>query len=366
VARDGRHYPEIAEIRRAARRASDLTGQLLAFSRRQAFQPRPLRLNRVVREMEQMLGRLIRADIELVTELEPDLHVVLADPGQIEQVVTNLVVNARDAMPRGGKLTIATDNVVVDPATARRYPALEAGEYVRLEVRDTGEGVDAALRESIFEPFFTTKGVGEGTGLGLAVVYGIVEQSGGHIVVESEPGRGASFAVYLPPAGAGAGEAPGEAASEPAAVGGRETILLVEDERLVRQLAARLLSDAGYRVLVAAGGWEALELAQSSEGRIHLLLTDVVMPELPGPDLAVKVLEIRPEVKVLFMSGYSGQALGEDGGLLVGAPLLRKPFDSGELLSFVREVLGPAEAHEDATAGDPAIHSQALSLRSGD
>ncbi len=340
--RDGRNYPEVAEIGRAGRRAADLTRQLLAFSRRQAFRPRHLRLNQVVSEMEQMLRRLIRADIELVTILEPDLHGVVADPGQVEQVITNLVVNACDAMPAGGRLTIATSNVAVDERLVRRYPALTPGDYVRLEVGDTGEGIAAAVRESIFEPFFTTKRVGEGTGLGLSVVYGLVEQSGGHILVESELGQGATFSVYLPRARAAAGGRAEEPAPAPVVRGGGETILLVEDEALVRKLASRILAGGGYRILEAAGGPEALEVATTFDGPIDLLLTDVVMPELPGPDLAAEVIRVRPGLKVLFMSGYNEQALGRDGGILSGAPLLHKPFGSSELLACVAEVLEPA------------------------
>ncbi len=341
MSRDGRHYSEVEEISRAGRRAADLVRQLLAFSRRHVFQPRHVRLNEVVGEMEQMLRRLIRADIELVTVLDPELHGVVADPGQIEQVITNLVVNARDAMPRGGTLTITTRNADLDDRFARGHPPLEPGGHVCLEVRDSGEGIDAELRESIFEPFFTTKGVGQGTGLGLSVVYGIVEQSGGHILVESEPGCGSTFSVYLPRARASAGERSPGPPPEPDALGGEETILLVEDEALVRHLAAQILSGHGYRILNAADGRQALDIAASFEGRIDLLLTDVVMPELLGPGLAAETLELRPEIKVLFMSGYNEQILGNQRGMPPGAPVLRKPFGSCELLARVREALGP-------------------------
>jgi two-component system cell cycle sensor histidine kinase/response regulator CckA len=341
MAEDGRQYPEISEISRAGRRAADLTRQLLAFSRRQVFQPGRIQLNAVVSEMEQMLRRLIRADIELVTVLDPALDPVLADPGQIEQVITNLIVNARDAMPAGGKLTIATANVTVDAGFARRHPVLAPGRYVRLQVRDSGEGIDPAHKERLFEPFFTTKEVGAGTGLGLAVVYGIVEQSGGHILVDSAPGVGSTFSVYLPRAERPAGD---EArAPEPAPAHEADaTILLVEDEAVVRRLTARILTEQGYRILEAAHGRAALEIVTSFSGPIDLLLTDVVMPELPGPALAQQASSLLPAIKVLFMSGYSDVAMAGWEGPLGHLPILQKPFAASELLSRVREALAPA------------------------
>jgi PAS domain S-box-containing protein len=353
VIAEGRAYPALEEIHRAGRRAAELTRQLLAFSRRQVSKPGRLQLNGVVVQMKEMLRRLIREDVELVTDLAPRLGEVLADAGQLEQVITNLVVNARDAMPSGGRVTLVTEEVEVSPGGGRPGPPLAPGHYVRLEVRDTGHGIDPALVERIFEPFFTTKEVGEGTGLGLSVVYGIIKQSGGDIRVASEPGAGTAISIYLPRAEAGAHRAAATAAPPPAALDGEETILLVEDEPQVRQLTAKILAERGYRILEAAAGPEALDLATSFDGPIHLLLSDVVMPGMPGPALARQMVERRPAIRVLFMSGYSEGAAagaGDPVSVLADAPLLQKPFEAHDLLAAVRDVLSARLGRPTATA----------------
>ncbi len=335
-------HRDVSLVLKTAERAAHLTRQLLAFSRKQVLAPRVLDLNGVVAGMTAMLRRLIGEDIELVTQLSPDLWGVKADPGQIEQVILNLAVNARDAMPGGGRLTIETANVDVE-ALQDRLPHA-AGPHVMLAVRDTGHGMDVATRARIFEPFFTTKEPGKGTGLGLATVYGIVQQSGGQICVDSAPGAGASFVVYLPRAEEAAGPAPPVAAAT-APRGGTETILLVEDEEDVRELAVDILGEAGYRVLAAADGHEALRIAAGADA-IALLLTDMVMPRMSGRQLADALVPGRPGLRVLYMSGYAGTAAGRD-TLQEGAPFLRKPFTPAELLGRVRAVL------EDRPA-DPA------------
>jgi PAS domain S-box-containing protein len=355
VADEGRAYPALEEIHRAGRRAAELTRQLLAFSRRQVSKPGRLQLNGVVVQMKEMLRRLIREDVELVTELAPNLGEVLADAGQIEQMVTNLVVNACDAMPSGGRVTLTTAEVEVSKDRGRPSPPLEPGRYVRLEVRDTGQGIDPEQMERIFEPFFTTKEVGEGTGLGLSVVHGIVKQSGGEVRVTSEPGVGTSVSVYLPRAEPGTERAATNAPPPPAALDGEETILLVEDEPQVRRLTAKILAERGYRILEAAAGPEALEIVASFDDPIHLLLTDVVMPGMPGPALARQMVERRPAIRVLFMSGYNDVAaasLSDPGSALADAPLLQKPFEARDLLLAVRNVLrtGPARPTADAAA----------------
>jgi len=290
-------------------------------------------------QMKGMLRRLIREDVELVTELAPDLGEALADSGQVEQVITNLVVNARDAMPAGGRVTLATAEVEITPDDGPGHPGLRPGRYVRLDVRDTGHGIDPDLVERIFEPFFTTKDVGEGTGLGLSVVYGIVQQSGGHVGVSSEPGNGTTFSIFLPCADSGAQRAATVPAPAPAALDGEETILLVEDEPQVRKLASTILAARGYRILEAADGREALETAGAFDEPIHLLLTDVVMPGMPGPALARRMLGRRPSIQVLFMSGYVQGTAVSPSRLLADAPILQKPFEARELLAAVRDVL---------------------------
>ncbi len=327
---------DLETIDRAGRRAAGLTRQLLAFSRCQFLEPRILSLNEILTNIEDMLARLIGEDIELITELDPELACVQADPGQIEQVVVNLAVNARDAMPEGGRLIIRSRNIVRDPSDPGDQGRIDPGEYVLLSVADTGVGMDEKTRLRLFEPFFTTKEKGKGTGLGLSTVYGIIRQSEGHITVESAPGRGSVFQILLPARADQA--APPPQKSQPVGdVFGTETILLVEDEDLVRDYARRALELFGYRVLEAAAGDEALELYQREGEGIDLLLADVVMPRLSGPDLARRLQRIRPELKTIFMSGYdsrSTQTLRE-----LGEAFIAKPFSPQELGQKVREVL---------------------------
>ncbi len=321
-------------IHRTGDRAAALTQQLLAFSRRQLMQPEVLDLNAVVGDMERMLRRVIGEDVAIEIVPERALGRVRADASQIEQVVMNLAVNARDAMPRGGTLTIRTANA----EAAAREAGVPGGRYVALEVRDTGVGMDAQTRQRIFEPFFTTKEPGKGTGLGLATVYGIVAQSGGHIEVETAPGRGAAFRIYLPRVDA-PDDAPVAAVAAADAAGGSETLLLLEDERDVREMAAEILTGQGYEVLGAARCVEALGLAERHEGPIQLLVTDVVMPEMSGPEVASRLVALRPDLKVLYVSGYADDALGQHGVLEPGVAFLPKPFTSRELARKVREVL---------------------------
>ncbi|MGE0354492.1 MAG: PAS domain S-box protein [Gemmatimonadales bacterium] len=332
------HRQDAHEIRAAADRAAALTRQLLAFSRRQVLQPRILNLNTVVAGLEKMLGRLIGEHIRFETVLSPDLGRVSADPGQLEQVIMNLVINARDAMPGGGRLTVATMNVEHGEPQTPQDRLMPAGQYVLLSVSDTGAGMDAATRARIFEPFFSTKGMGQGTGLGLATVYGIVKQSNGFIWVISEPGQGATFRVYLPrvdnPLDSPAAPPPPREAS-----GGTETILLVEDEPSVLTIARTALRRAGYSVLHAPDGESAMALEAVHRGRIHLLLTDVVMPGMNGRELAERVRSRRPEARVLYMTGYTGDAIAREGILDPAVAYLEKPFTAADLLVKVREVL---------------------------
>jgi len=334
---------DVLEIKSAAQRAAALTRQLLAFSRKQVLQTRVLDLNEVVQTLEKMLHRLIGEDVKLELALAPALRAVRADPGQIEQVILNLAVNARDAMPRGGRLTIETADVDLDEAYAREHAGAAPGPYVMLAVSDTGIGMDAETRSHIFEPFFTTKEQGKGTGLGLATVYGIVKQSGGYVWVYSEPGRGATFKIYLPRV-----EAPADAVAavtpEPPVAGGRETVLLAEDDPSVRAIVADVLTQKGYRVLRANDGQAALEMARAQAGAIHLLVTDIVMPGMTGRELAEALRAERPGVRVLYMSGYTDDAVVRHGVLEEGVPYLQKPFAPRTLASKVREVLDRAGA----------------------
>ena len=296
---------KIEEIKKAGQRGASLTRQLLAFSRQQVLEPMILNLNSVVADVHKMLQRLIGADIELITNCQPNLALVKVDRGQIEQVIMNLAVNARDAMPNGGKLKIETANVDLDEFYGRQHAPLVPGSYVMLVVADTGIGIDAETQTHIFEPFFTTKEQGKGTGLGLATVYGIVKQSNGYVWVYSEVGQGTTFKIYLP-------QVQGDVEKKQSSIGlgkhlkGTETILLVEDEEPLRKMTCELLVDSGYTVLEASDGLEALEIAQQHKGSIHLLLTDVVMPRMSGPALAKPAADLHPELKVLYMSGYTG------------------------------------------------------------
>jgi signal transduction histidine kinase/ActR/RegA family two-component response regulator len=329
------------EIKHAAERAAALTRQLLAFSRKQVLQPKVLDLNSLVADTSKLLRRLIGEDIELILALKAASGRVLADPSQVEQVMMNLVVNARDAMPQGGKITIQTANVELDEAYAGMHIAIKPGAYLMLAVSDTGAGMDSETRAHIFEPFFTTKEVGKGTGLGLSTVYGIVKQSGGNIWVYSEVGQGTTFKIYLPRV---AEEADARvAATKPVDMLGTETVLLVEDEEMVRKLTREILQDSGYRVLEATNGEEALRLCQQRDDTIHLLLTDVVMPLMSGRESAERIASTCPAIKVLYMSGYTDDAIVHHGVLEPGTQLLEKPFTADILTRRVREVLDAAK-----------------------
>jgi PAS domain S-box-containing protein len=342
------------EIASAAGRATSLTRQLLAFSRKQMLAPKILDLNEVVGENLKMLTRMIGEDIELVMVPAKGLGAVRADIGQIEQVIMNLAVNARDAMPSGGKLTIATANVSLDDGAARLHAPFRPGNYIMLAISDTGAGMDSDIQAHIFEPFFTTKGP-KGTGLGLSTVYGIVKQSGGYIWVYSEVGAGTTFTIYLPRIAEAAENAATIAtiAELEIAAPGSETILLVEDEKNLRYLARQSLEKQGYRVIEAADGAVAMQIAATREGVIHLLLTDVIMPNMNGRELAQRVSEIRPGVKVLYMSGYTENVIGHNGTLDAGIRLLQKPFTLRELNDQVREALDSTSGAE----GVMAMHS---------
>jgi PAS domain S-box-containing protein len=328
---------DVEEIRKASERAASLTRQLLAYSRRQMLQPEVLDLNGVVAEMNRMLRRLIGEHIELVTTLAPDLGRVRADPNQLEQVIVNLAVNARDAMPNGGKLTIETANVELDAAFAQAHLGSVPGPYAMVAVTDTGLGMEATVRAHLFEPFFTTKEVGKGTGLGLATVYGIVKQSGGYISVYSEVGRGTSFKIYLPRIDKPAAAQPSPAKDRPDR--GTETILVVEDEPAVLSLSRRALEAQGYLVLAASDASDALRVVERHGGTIHLLLTDVVMPGQSGRELADRLATSRPGIRVLYMSGYPGDAVVQHGALPAGSAFLQKPFSPDGLARKVRDVL---------------------------
>ncbi|MBX3399372.1 MAG: PAS domain S-box protein [Gemmataceae bacterium] len=328
----------LQEIHRAGDRAGALTRQLLAFSRQQVVEPQVLSLNSIVIDTEKMLRRLIGEDILLATNLAPNLGKVRVDPGQIEQVLVNLAVNARDAMPRGGHLTLETMAVTLDANYCRAYSDLVPGEYILLAVSDNGTGMDEATQSRIFEPFFTTKPVGHGTGLGLATVHGIVKQSRGHVAVYSEPGHGTTFKVYLPKVSAAASTPRIVAAPAPMPPG-TETVLLVEDENAVRALGRHILRNCGYVVLDSANGKDALRFAETHPGPIHLLISDVVMPHLGGRELAERYTRIRPESRVLFLSGYTDDAVIRHGVIEAEFAFLQKPFTPSALAQKVRTVL---------------------------
>ena len=332
------HCATFEQIRQAGEKASRLIRQLMAFSRQQVLQPKVLDLNAVVANIDTMLQRVIGEDIDLLTILSPGLASVKADPGQIEQVLMNLVLNARDAMPNGGRLTIETADVVLDTDYARTHVAVNPGRYVMLAVSDNGCGMDAETQARIFEPFFTTKDLGKGTGLGLSTVYGIVKQSGGNIGVYSEPGRGTTFRIYLPRIRKAPETVEPEEAREPLPRGS-ETILLVEDEAGVRTLAKTILQIQGYTVLDAAQGKDAFLLSGQHEGLIHLMVTDMVMPEMNGREVADRLKPLRPNMKVLFMSGFTDKAMVHNGELDPGIAFLQKPFTPQTLARKVREVL---------------------------
>jgi signal transduction histidine kinase len=341
IVRDGlpEGSPQIEDLQQVvdlSDKAAGLTRQLLAFGRKQALQPQVLTLNDVVADLTKMLHRVIDEHVDLVFVPAADLGVTLADPGQIEQVVMNLAVNARDAMPDGGHLTIETQNVTLDEAYAGAHLEVSAGEYVLLAISDTGHGMDAETLSHIFEPFYTTKGVGQGTGLGLATVYGIVKQHGGHISVYSELGSGTTFKVYLPRT-----EVPAEAhqAAPEATQGGSETILVVEDDETVRKLAERILTHFGYTVLAVGDPRDAGGVLEAHDGHVSLLLTDVVMPGMNGRELYDQLALSHPRLRVLYASGYTDNAIVHRGVLDPGIPFISKPFTLAQLARKVREVL---------------------------
>jgi PAS domain S-box-containing protein len=328
----------IEQVRKAGERAASLTRQLLAFSRKQVMQPKVLDINSLVVDLGKMLRRLVGEHIEFMTLLRPEAGRINADPGQIEQVILNLVLNARDAMPRGGKLIIETANIYLDEQYAQRHVAVKRGQYVMLTVSDTGIGMDPATQASMFEPFFTTKEIGKGTGLGLSTVYGIVKQSGGDIWAYSEVDKGTTFRVYLPRVTSDAQPYKRTTETESPARG-TETVLVVEDDEKVRRLVREVLRKHGYEVLDAANGNAALSVAESHSGAIHLLVTDVVMPQLSGREVADRLAALRPEMKVLFMSGYTDDAVVHHGILDANTPFIQKPFATGALARKVRDVL---------------------------
>jgi signal transduction histidine kinase/CheY-like chemotaxis protein len=340
---------ELAEVRRSADRAASLTRQLLAYSSKQVLHPKLVDLNVVIRDVSRMLRRMIREDIELRQELGEGLGAVRIDPTQMEQVILNLVLNARDAMPHGGTITLRSANTTLDAVAGRKAKVLP-GEYVVLRVEDTGVGMDEQTCERIFEPFFTTKQSTGGTGLGLATVYGIVRQSGGDVQVESEPGRGTAFVIHLPrdPEALLDHADPATAVEPRASCRGSEVALVVEDEPAVRRMVVKVLEQRGYTVLEAGNGIEALDVADAHDGQIDVLLTDVVMPQMGGRELADSLVARRPELRVVYMSGYSEDTVLQREVFMPGARFLEKPFTPSALADKVREVL-------DATAGDDAF-----------
>jgi signal transduction histidine kinase/CheY-like chemotaxis protein len=334
----GRRLRRVEQIQKAASRAAELTRQLLAFGRKQVLQPRIVDLNTVVEDVEKMLRRLIGEDIQVITIFHAGLGRAKVDPAQIEQVIINLAVNARDAMPRGGKLIIETSNVELDENYVRSRADVRPGPQVMLAVSDTGQGMDAETASHIFEPFFTTKEKGKGTGLGLAMAYGVVRQSGGHITVYSEVGHGTTFKIYLPRTDEPEIEAAAAAPRAPLRRGS-ETVLLAEDEKELRAVIREILDEAGYAVIESTSVEAAISIADSHAGPIHLLVTDVVMPRMSGRELALRLEALRPEMKTLYVSGYTNEAIGHHGVLASGEQFLQKPFTRDSLLRKVREVL---------------------------
>jgi signal transduction histidine kinase len=329
---------EVGEIRKAGQRAASLTGQLLAFSRMQIFQVQVLDVNSIVTGMQKMLQKLINESISFEYHLDPLLGRVRADASQVEQILLNLVINASDAMPRGGKLLIETSNVELDESYSRMHISVTPGPHVQLVVSDTGTGIDAETRKHMFEPFFTTKERGKGTGLGLSMVFGIVKQSGGNIWVYSEPGKGTSFKIYFPRVY----ESLEEAAKRPATdvlPRGSETILVVEDEAMIREIISLTLADHGFSVLLAQDGEEAFRICSGHKGPIHLLLSDVILPKMSGREAAHQLISQRPDMRVLYMSGYTANAIVHHGVLEPGLAFLQKPFSPAALLAKVREIL---------------------------
>jgi len=342
IGRSSAEYGAVQQIREAGNRAASLTRQLLAFSRKQILKPQTINLNDLITNLEKMLGRLIGEDVDLTTYLAADLAMIKADPGQIEQVIVNLAVNARDAMPKGGKLTIETDNINLDETYINKHRDIQAGNYVLLTISDNGIGMDKATQKRVFEPFFTTKSRDKGTGLGLATVYGIIKQSGGNILVYSEPDKGTVFKIYLPMV-----EETVVTAKEKAEIreklSGSETILVVEDEEPVLGLIEKALKQFGYHLITARDGFEAINKVKNFEGTIHLLLSDVVMPNLSGKELSLKIKKLHPETRICFMSGYTDNAIVHHGVLDENTNFIQKPFSPDVLLKKLREVLDRTE-----------------------
>ena len=333
---------DVRQIRRAAERAAGLTRQLLSFARREVIQPQVVDLNHLLSEMVTILRRTLGADLVLITEFADDLSPVLVDPGQIDQTILNLAVNARDAMPDGGSLTVTTHNLHVDRIYAAEWSSVLPGEYVRIAVTDTGKGMPPEVVKHAFEPFYTTKSKGEGSGLGLASVYGAITQAAGHVRIESEPGRGTTFTILLPVTTESAGEAARTAPSEHTAYG--LTALIVEDEDALREVTRRLLTRQGYTVITAANGAEAITAAKSYQGPIDLLLTDVIMPQMLGKEAARQIQQTRPDIRVLYMSGYAQPVLASEGRLDPDVLLLDKPFTERELLDKVHATVAARPA----------------------
>lgn len=350
---------KVEMIRKAGASAADLTRQLLAFSRQQMLQPQVLDLKEIVDRTQALLGRLIGENIEVTISIDPSLGCVKADAGQIEQVILNLAVNARDAMPQGGRLTIAACNVELDDSYKENHEPVVPGRYVMLAVQDTGCGMDRKTQARIFDPFFTTKERGKGTGLGLATVYGIVKQTGGYIWIYSELNHGTAFKVYLPRVEQSARPIARTELDAPM-LGGCETILLVEDSESLRDMSREYLESAGYRVLAAGSGKEALQWARDYEGTIHLLFTDVVMPEMSGPELAAQMRSDRPEMKIIFTSGYTDDAIARQGVLEPGAAFVQKPYRPKALARKIREVLGPTTPPSGSGERTPSHESSLI------
>jgi nitrogen-specific signal transduction histidine kinase/CheY-like chemotaxis protein len=334
---------EVEEIRKAGQRAASLTQQLLAFSRRQIFQVKVLDLNAIITGMEKMLRRLIHESVSIDFILDPSLGRIRADASQMEQVLLNLVINASEAMPQGGKLMIETANTELDESYARMHVSVKPGSFVRLAVSDTGTGMNEETRDHLFEPFFTTKKEGKGTGLGLSMVYGIVKQSGGAIWVYSEPGKGAAFKIYLPRVFEEAQKVSEERIDE-APANGTETVLVVEDEEMIRQIISVTLTEYGYTALLAKDGEEAQAICASAQGPIHLLLSDVVLPGMSGRESAKRLVSKRPGMRVLYMSGYTANAIVHHGALEPGIAFIQKPFSPATLLRKMREILDSKDA----------------------
>jgi CheY-like chemotaxis protein/chorismate mutase len=339
----GEAHADIERIENASGRAAALVRQLLAFSRKQVLQPKILDLNKIVLNLDSLLRRLMDERIEMITRVKDDLGKVKADPAQVEQVIMNLVVNARDAMPEGGRLVVETCNADLDANYAVDHVSVRPGRYVMLAVSDTGVGMDRQTVAHIFEPFFTTKESGRGTGLGLSTVYGIVKQSGGYIWVYSEPGKGSTFKVYLPRVDE-VPEAAATALAAPRGKGGTETILIVEDEEAVRELIQTVLAEKGYHVIPSLDPPHAEQIAARFDGEIHLLLTDMVMPGTSGRELAERISAKRRDMRVLFMSGYTDNVITSGGMLEEGLAFLQKPFSPAALVEKVREVLSQTPA----------------------